>query len=237
MFAYRRDPDARLGVGVAFTSSALDLSDLQDTGSRAAAFARLSASVGVPVAVVRQVHGASVLRVAERPGEDGGPEAGGLLDLTGHEADALLTTARGVALAVRVADCVPVCVAAEDAGAVAAVHAGRAGLLSGVIGAAIGELRRHTGAVLRAWVGPHVCSACYEVPEAMAADSCDRLGVPRTATGWGTPSLDLGAAALAQLAEAGVEASVVGGCTLHDAGLHSHRGGSAGRLTGLVWIG
>ena len=92
---------------------------------------------------------------------------------------------------------------------------------------------------LRAWVGPHVCSECYEVPAEMAEEAAAALGVEPTVTRWGTPSLDLTAAAARQLAEAGVPAEFVGGCTREEADLHSYRrdGSSSGRLVGAVWRG
>lgn len=232
MFVFRRDPDAALGVGVAFTSAALDLGDRQPPGRRAAAYARLSDAVGVPIAVARQVHGARVLRV-----DDGAIPVDGLLDLTAHEADALVTTATGVAVAVRVADCLPICIAATDGSAVAAMHAGRQGLLDGVIGAAVAELRTTTASDLVAWVGPHVCGTCYEVPDAMASAAAERLGTPVPTTRWGTLGIDLGGAALRQLEAAGVRATPVGGCTLEEGHLHSHRRDAerSGRMVGLVW--
>ena len=107
MFWFRRDPDARLGVGVAFTTAALDLGDGRERQARDADLARLSAALGVPVAIVAQVHGADVCEV-------GATEATTVVDLTAQQADALVTTEPGVALAVRVADCVPVLFA--DAG-------------------------------------------------------------------------------------------------------------------------
>lgn len=230
MFCFRRDPDAVLGAGVAFTSGALDLGQAQDAAARRAAHDRLAAELGVPIAVVTQVHENAVVHATAEPG------ASGLVDITGQEADALVTTQPGLAVAVRVADCVPICIVAEDASVVAAVHAGRNGLLRGVICRAVEVMRTHTGVGLRAWVGPHVCGACYEVPRAMAEDGWGRLGIDPTDTTWGTPSLDLGAATLAQLAAAGVRAEAVGRCTLHDPGLHSHRGGSTGRQVGVAWI-
>ena len=228
MFRYLRDPDAD-GVGVAFTSAALDLGDA--AGARD--WPVLVAGLGVPCAIVRQVHTAEVVHVGE-----GDPDASGRLDLTAHEADALVTSRRGVGLAVRVADCVPVLFADAAGTVVGAAHAGRPGLLAGVIAACVGELRRHTQAPLRAWIGPHVCAACYELPPEMAAETTRRLGVPPTMTAWGTPSLDLTAAALAQLAAEGIDSEVVGGCTREDRGLHSHRrdGAASGRLAGIVWL-
>lgn len=230
MFVFRRDPDALLGAGVAFTSAALDLGDRQDSDARRAAFGRVSGALGVPVAIVAQVHGASVVRL------DASAADAGLIDLTEHRADALVATARGVAIAVRVADCVPICVAAADGSAVAAIHAGREGLLAGVIGAAVAEVRRVTGARLRAWIGPHVCGACYEVPDAMALDAAERLGVTAPRTTRGTLGIDLGGAARRQLGASGVAVTGVGGCTVTDPRLHSHRGGSPGRMAGIAWL-
>lgn len=231
MFVFRRDPDATLGVGVAFTSADLDLGDRQDAGARAAAYARLGAALGVPIAAVSQVHGSDVVRATAGPG------ASGLVDLTARRADALVTTQPGLAVAVRVADCVPICVAATDGSAVAAVHAGRNGLLRGVIGAAVAELRSVTDAELVAWVGPHVCGRCYEVPDDMARDAAARLGTPVPTTRWGTLGIDLGAAARTQLEAGGVRVTEVGGCTLEERHLHSHRRDAdrAGRMVGLVW--
>ncbi len=232
MFVFRRDPDAQLGVGVAFTSADLDLGDRQDAEARSRAYARLADALGVPVAVAAQVHGADVLHV-----QGSGTADDGLVDLTDHRADALVTATRGVALAVRVADCVPICLAAADGSAVAAVHAGRQGLLDGVIGAAVAELRSLTDAPLLAWVGPHVCGTCYEVPDAMAADAAGRLGTEVPTTRWGTRGIDLGAGARRQLEVAGVEVTELGACTLEDDRLHSHRRDAerSGRMVGLVW--
>lgn len=180
--------------------------------------------------VVTQVHGAKLWEVTETP-------SGPLSDRTDVAADALITTQRGVGLAVRVADCVPVLIADERACVVAAVHAGRAGLLAGVIGAAMDAMRAISDAPLRAWVGPHICADCYEVPEDMAADASARLGIPRTRTRWGTPGIDLGTAAHHQIRAAGgtvIDRSV---CTLTTPTLPSHRrGGDAARLAGIIWL-
>ncbi|MET7613886.1 laccase domain-containing protein, partial [Streptomyces seoulensis] len=77
-----------------------------------------------PAGVVwmNQVHGAGVAVVDEPWGERPVPEV-----------DALVTTRRGLALAVLTADCVPVLLADPVAGVVAAAHAGRPGMLAGVV--------------------------------------------------------------------------------------------------------
>ena len=79
--------------------------------------------------------------------------------------DALVTAEPGTVLMVRVADCVPVLLADAGRGVVAAVHAGRPGLAAGVVPAAVAAMRALGADRVTAWVGPHVCGACYEVPD------------------------------------------------------------------------
>jgi len=229
LFHYLRDPGAD-GVGVAFTSAELDLSDTQAAAERAASFARLTHAVGAAVAVVTQVHGNRVLEVTAT-----GP---GLIDLTAERADALITARRGVACAVRVADCIPVLFADPRASWVGAAHAGRAGVLNGVLGATVDALHGRGAADLRAWIGPHICGDCYEVPAELAVAFADATRVAPTRTRWGTTGIDIGAAARRQLAAVGVRTSSHEACTMHDAGLRSHRrsAAAAGRLAGLVWL-
>ena len=106
------------------------------------------------VAIVSQVHGATVVKVTE----PSGPLT------TQGEADAMWTDRPGVLLGVRVADCVPVLLAGP--GGVAVAHAGWRGVASGVVQAAIDALCDGVdcspGEVCAA-VGPHISGAVYEV--------------------------------------------------------------------------
>jgi YfiH family protein len=179
---------------------------------------------GATVADMHQVHGNAVAvveerRTAERP-----------------EADALVSTRPDTVLVVRVADCVPVLLADPEAGVVAAVHAGRPGLVAGVAPAAVRRMRDLGAGTVLAWLGPRVCGACYEVPETMQADVVALVPEARATTSWGTPSLDIGAGVRAQLEAAGVTVRDVGTCTRESADLYSHRrdGVGAGRFAGLV---
>src|SRR5699024_9299905 len=106
-------------------------------------------------------------------------------------ADVLLTDVSGAAVGVLVADCVPVLLA--GASGVAAVHAGRRGLLAGVIGSAVRQLADAGVAVTHAAIGPCICAGCYEVPEALQAQAVAAIDELRATTTWGTPSLDLAA--------------------------------------------
>lgn len=196
---------------------------------------RLAARVGCRVAFVDQVHGADVLAVG--PGDlpdDVLAPAG--------TADALVTTSRDVALAVLVADCVPVLLADADAGVVAAAHAGRRGLVEGVVGAALDALVARGGDVrrVRAAVGPAVAGVSYEVPAALHDEVVALVPAAAARTAWGTPALDLPAGVEAQLRAAGVR-EVVRSVrdTWLDGSLFSYRrnaadGGRTGRFAGVV---
>lgn len=186
---------------------------------------RLIASLaGAPVAYMSQVHGATVGVVRDAS------EA--------PEADAILTATPGLALAVAVADCVPILAHDLTSGAIAAIHAGRRGVSAGVIGAAIAALRavEPSGAIIEASIGPAICGGCYEVPLEMREEVALVVSEARATTTWGTPSLDLGAAVEAQLRAAGVElVRRVGGCTRESPELFSHRrDGVTGRFAGII---
>ena len=208
-------------VSVAFTDRRLDLGDRAPDEVRAAGLAEIATATGATPYLMHQVHGTTVHLAG--PGEP-------------PEADALVTADAGVALLARAADCVPVLLVG-DGGEIGAVHAGREGVRRGVVTAAVDRLRELGATELRAWVGPHICGGCYEVPEEMRAEVAAAVPATNATTRWGTPALDLGAGVLAQLAAADVRAVEVGGCTREDATLHSHRrdGAAAGRLAGVVW--
>ncbi|MFS4103914.1 peptidoglycan editing factor PgeF [Streptomyces sp. PD-S100-1] len=154
--------------------------------------------------------------------------------------DGLVTAVRGLALAVLTADCVPVLLADPVAGVVAAAHAGRPGMVKGVVPAAV-EAMRSLGAEparIVARTGPAVCGRCYEVPEAMRAEVAAVESAAHAETSWGTPALDVGAGVHAQLERLGVhdrERSPV--CTRESADHFSYRRDrTTGRLAGYVWL-
>jgi copper oxidase (laccase) domain-containing protein len=105
-----------------------------------------------------------------------------------------------------------------------------------VVPATVERMRAHGATAITAWVGPHVCGACYEVPQAMQDEVAAAVPASRATTSWGTPALDIGAGVRAQLAEAGVAVVDASRCTRESADLYSYRrdGASAGRLAGLV---
>lgn len=179
---------------------------------------------GAALADVRQVHGATVVAAAGATGDDR-PDADGII--TGH---------RDLVLAVRAADCVPLLLADAAAGQIGAAHCGRPGLAVGIVPHIVAAMRNQGATDIVAWIGPHVCGGCYEVPAEMQEEVAAVVPESRATTTWGTPSLDLGAGVRAQLAAEGVAVTDVSRCTRESADLYSYRrdGSGAGRLAGLV---
>ncbi|MGW1593170.1 peptidoglycan editing factor PgeF [Streptomyces sp. NPDC002343] len=178
---------------------------------------------------MNQVHGAEVAVVDEPWGGRPVPEV-----------DAIVTVRRGLALAVLTADCVPVLLADPVAGVAAAAHAGRPGMVKGVVPAAVRAmvgLGAEPGRIV-ARTGPAVCGRCYEVPEAMRAEVAAVEPAAHAETSWGTPALDVSAGVHAQLDRLGVcDRARTPVCTLESDDHFSYRRDrTTGRLAGYVWL-
>ncbi|MFC5660208.1 peptidoglycan editing factor PgeF [Streptomyces nogalater] len=178
---------------------------------------------------MNQVHGAEVAVVDEPWGGRPVPEA-----------DAVVTARRGLALAVLTADCVPVLLADPVAGVAAAAHAGRPGMVEGVVPAAVRAmvgLGAEPGRIV-ARTGPAVCGRCYEVPEAMRAEVAAVEPAAHAETSWGTPAVDVSAGVHAQLERLGVcDRARTSVCTLESQDHFSYRRDrTTGRLAGYVWL-
>lgn len=199
-----------------------------DPAAVAANRKRLAAELGLTkIAWMEQVHGRTVTVV---DGTETGPA---------EATDALVTATPGVAVAVLVADCVPVLLGDAEAGVVAAVHAGRVGARVGVIPATV-RVMQEVGAELgriEVLLGPAICGEDYEVPADMARDVEKHLPGSATKTRKGTPGLDLRAGLWRQLADAGVgKIGVDPRCTFEERSLFSYRrDGSCGRIAALTW--
>ncbi|MFB7468357.1 peptidoglycan editing factor PgeF [Streptomyces sp. NPDC056224] len=154
--------------------------------------------------------------------------------------DAVVTARRGLALAVLTADCTPVLLADPVAGVAGAAHAGRPGLVAGVVPAAVEAmvaLGAEPGRIV-ARTGPAVCGRCYEVPAEMRDAVSEVVPAARAETSWGTPAVDVVAGVHAQLAEAGVTGGLRSAvCTLESRDHFSYRRDRVtGRLAGYVWL-
>lgn len=225
LLRHRDRIEGDLVIEVAFTDLSLSLGDGAEAEVREAALHRVAAETGATPVLMHQVHGADVVLVSEPDSE-------------APSCDALLTDRIDVALLSRAADCVPVLLADPATGWIAAVHSGRPGLAAGVLLAAIEGLRSHGAEPATAWIGPHVCGACYEVPAEMRDDVAARVPEARSTTSWGTPALDLGAGIRSQLRDAGItDVREVGSCTREDTSWPSYRrdGAQATRFAGVIW--
>ena len=208
---------------------------------------QLAAALSVErIALARQVHGRAVIVV--RTGQwnpDDRPEA-----------DAFVSDATDVAVAVRAADCVPLLMADRTRGAVAAVHAGWRGTAARTAVAALEALAREFGTRpgdVVAAIGPSIGPCCYEVGselvDAFAAAKHERWLVdrwfiseppPRGSREHGALRLDVSGANRDQLVLAGVpdeQVHVSGLCTaMHLEVFTSYRAEreKAGRIVGAI---
>jgi polyphenol oxidase len=189
---------------------------------------RVAATIGLPVEQIvfmNQRHGAEVA-VVDRPSPGAAPAV-----------DALVTRTVGLALAVLVADCVPVLLADPDARVIAVAHAGRRGLAAGVVPAAVAAMRAAGARAILGRVGPSVCGRCYEVPDGMRSAVSAAEPAVWSTSATGTPALDVAAGVVAQLVRLGVVTTRIAGCTMEDRSLYSYRRDhTTGRFAGLVWL-
>ena len=223
--------DARLPVRAVFTDrtggvsvepyDTLNLSTAVGDDPRAVAANHdaLAEFMGGPVIFMRPEHGATVVTIDESLASGGEMPPG----------DVLVTTLRGVSLAVLAGDCVPLLMHDAATGAVVAAHIGRKGLVAGAVDASVGALDRLRGdptdrTGVAASIGPAICGQCYEVPPDMAAAVVAAHPAAEATTRWATAGLDVRAAVTARLRELGVtQIHDDGRCSYEDSQLFSYR--------------
>jgi YfiH family protein len=199
---------------------------------------------GVRPVWLRQVHGREVVRLVH-------------VDAPAPTADAAVTDERGLACAILVADCLPVLFADVHGRAVGAAHAGWRGLAGGVLEAtvqALCDLAGGSPSQLRAWLGPCIGPAAFEVGEDVLQafeatgqqPSAARFTPRAPRDGRARWSADLARLAEDRLRACGVlDVSACGRCTVEDGAPASVQAGSrffsfrrdgvTGRMAALVW--
>lgn len=171
----------------------------------------------------RQVHGSHV--ITHRGGWEG-------LLRTG-EADGHLAAERGIALAVSVADCVPIFIA-HPSGFVSVLHSGWRGTVGRIIDSGLKAYARLGLAPneLKVHLGPAICGRCYEV----SADVRSQLtGQEANRPG----NVDIRSLIAEHAGEAGVQdVTVSSECTKCDNDrFFSHRAGDTGRQLAVIVAG
>ena len=231
-----------------FTSKQLALPANGSDAETRQAWSALAASMGVMpdgVLRVKQVHG-NVVRVVTREGVTATTTS------EKPDGDAIVSNAPGLALAVVVADCVPILLADRRGGAVAAIHAGWRGTCAGIAAEAVAAMSRAFGTRpedLVAAIGPSIGPEDYAVGEsvvgAFAAAGHDDVSLarwfrrPAAAEG---RLLDLWRANQDQLERAGVRAASIFNAEVstyaHPDWLESYRrdAGGAGRMVAMVGV-
>jgi YfiH family protein len=169
---------------------------------------RLCEAIGADperLAMNRQVHAATINRA----------EAGA----RGKQGDGLWTDEDSVPMLKVTADCLPVALARTNGEkpALALLHAGRLGLLEGILEAGVAALGDGS---FSAAVGPGIGPCCYEVGREIAAAYCSRFG-PTAVRG---RNLDLWTVAERVLRDAGVgSVERIDVCTACSPEFFSHR--------------
>lgn len=143
-----------------------------DSPDAATDWGRVASEIGVAPANLwrmRQVHGCAI--AAARSTQSTPPP----------EADGLLTADPEIALAVQVADCVPLLIADARTGAVAATHAGWRGAAANIAGATVRQLVDRWGvnpSDLVAALGPSIGPCCYQVGPDVKTAFLDQASSP-----------------------------------------------------------
>jgi YfiH family protein len=192
-----------------------------DSAETVARNRELLSKITGPIQFMNQVHGDEVVEV-KSIGDD-------------PTCDALITRAPGIALAVMVADCIPLLLSASTV--IGAVHVGRRGLMNAVAINAVDAMRKLGADQIHAQLGPSICGRCYEVPQELADEVVAKHPAASSLTNNLTPALDLPRALIADLVASGVtyEASTI--CTLENDEYFSYRRHNiTGRNAGVVWL-
>jgi YfiH family protein len=177
----------------------------------------------------KQVHGDQIRHATEPGGSEG--------------YDALVTNVPGILLAVSVADCTPILVFDSRNRAVAAIHAGWRGTVSGIVAKTLVFMEQQFGTLSAdcyAYVGACIDECSFEVGDEVAAEFDERF--KRFDTERGKYFVDLKKANAAQLQAFGIpetQIEVSPYCTmLHSADFFSHRKdhGITGRGMGVIGL-
>lgn len=173
----------------------------------------------------RQVHRATILLHDALPS--------GLI--IGPDADGHATRQPGVLLAVSVADCVPIYIAAPGAQAVSLLHGGWRGVAAGILERGVDTMLDRFGADsadLTVHLGPAICGACFEV----GSEVPEGLGLEERDVGHVDLRANLAHRAIA-VGVAPARITISSFCTRHGSSpFYSHRAGCAERQIAVLGV-
>ena len=165
------------------------------------------------------------------------------------DGDAMATCVENIALAVKTADCLPILIADPDKNAVAAVHSGWRGTLSGILLCTIREMQRAFGSDpsrLLTAIGPGIRACCYEVGSDVAGlfkkkypECCSTMSASVHPDKY---LLDLGNVLDVQMNRAGIrpenryDLKACTCCNTEEFFSHRAEGSAAGRMMSIVGL-
>ena len=181
--------------------------------------AQLESQIGMPIVFMNQVHGDTVVLVEEKTNTP--------------TCDSLITTERKLAVAVMVADCIPLLLKSDVA--VAAVHVGRKGLMNGVARKTIDAMRDLGAEVIHSYIGPNICGSCYEVGADIFNEVVSKYPNSDSSNRTGKATLDLVSGLKTDLKDTVL--LDLSSCVLEDKNSFSYRrDGITGRQAGVIWL-
>lgn len=149
--------------------------------------------------------------------------------------DGIITDKKNLALAVLVADCIPLLLYDTKNEVIGAIHAGRAGVFGEIAKNAIEKMREHFGTNplhVKAFMGPGIKQCCYEISGEVLeyAKKHYPLHVKKN-------HLDIRGILLEQLSDLGLHVKDFDRCTCCDKRLFSYRrDGLTGRNMGVIML-
>lgn len=187
------------------------------------------------VIYLKQIHSDTILKYSKNDA-----------NIKDEEGDAIITNEKNIIIGVFTADCVPIILVDEKAGAIAAIHSGWRGTFESItfktINKMINEFNTNVGNI-KAYIGPHIRKCCYEVSEDLKKDFLNKKGTIQKEELFNGNNLNLEACIIDDLKKAGViedNINSINLCTYcsDEIKLHSYRKsqGSYGRMFSFVML-
>jgi len=161
---------------------------------------------------VNQVHGEAIVTI----------DGQNYTSMRSAQADGLITNARGIAIGIETADCVPILLIDPVTPAIGAVHAGWRSTVQKIVQKAVKRMQEEFGSDpsrMIAAIGPAICGKCYEVDEPVMGPVrqnfpfWNEIAVSRGKGKWGLDLVKLNRLELAQIGLAEKNVHSLGICT------------------------